>query len=199
MKTPIRLVTCFIALAIYSFISPAIAAPEKDVNVVNTPDVVVANTPDVNVVNMPDVNVASLPSVSIDTDIRTPYHTSANITEWTAQSVNAIVEIPAGHRFVIEHISASAFMHPQVELSSVAIYPHAGGTSTTHVFTLTETAPGFTGSNTYAGSHSVRIVTDQSFLARFTKVSVGGSLDLGTASIAVSGYLLPLTSPSLSP
>ena len=102
MKTPIRLVTCFIALAIYSFISPAIAAPEKDVNVVNTPDVVVANTPDVNVVNMPDVNVASLPSVSIDTDIRTPYHTSANITEWTTQSVNAIVEIPAGHRLVAQ-------------------------------------------------------------------------------------------------
>lgn len=175
MKTSTLFNICLVTLTSYLIISPAIAAPPKDVNVVNTP------------------------LVNVNTDVRTPFHTDAIATDWTTNSVNIIVDIPTGNRFVIEHISASAFMHPQVELTDVAIYPHANGTSTAHVFALPEVAPGFTGSNTYSGSHSVRIYTDQSFLVRFTKVSVGGSLELGTASIAVSGYLIPYTSSSLAP
>ena len=81
----------------------------------------------------------------------------------------------------------------------MAIFPNANGTSAAHVIPMSETAPGLSGSNTYSGGQSLRLYTDQSFLARFTKVSVGGSLDLGTASIAVSGYLIPFTSPSLAP
>ena len=133
------------------------------------------------------------------TDIRRPYHTSVSIADWTDQATTGVIDVPAGNRFVIEHISATAFMGPQAEFRHVTIYPHAGGSSTSHVFPLQETSPSFTGSNTYAGSYSVRIYTDQSFSVRVRKVSVGGSLELGKASITVSGYLIPLTSPSLGP
>ena len=182
-------------------------APAQDVNVINTPNVNVATMPDVNVATMPDVNVAtmpdvnvlSMPEITIATDVRSPYQISVSETNWTTNSVNIIVDVPSGNRMVIEHISASAFMHPQVELSSFTIHPIVNNFSATHIFSLPETAPGFTGSNTYSGGQSVRLYTDQSFLARFFKVSVGGSLELGTASITVSGYLIPFTSPSLAP
>ena len=182
-------------------------APAQDVNVINTPNVNVATMPDVNVATMPDVNVAtmpdvnvlSMPEITIATDVRSPYQISVSETNWTTNSVNIIVDVPSGNRMVIEHISASAFMHPQVELSSFTIHPIVNNFSATHIFSLPETAPGFTGSNTYSGGQSVRLYTDQSFPARFTKLSVGGALDLGSASITVSGYLIPFTSPSLAP
>ena len=197
--------------------------PPQDVNVINTPDVNVATMPDVNVATMPNVNVAtmpdvnvatmpdvnvantldvnvlSMPEITIATDVRSPYQITVHQPTWTTQSVNIIVEVPSGNRMVIEHISATAFMHPQVELSSFTIHPIVNNFSATHIFSLPETAPGFTGSNTYSGGQSVRLYTDQSFLVRFTKVSVGGALDLGSASITVSGYLIPFTSPSLAP
>ena len=197
--------------------------PPQDVNVINTPDVNVATMPDVNVATMPDVNVAtmpdvnvatmpdvnvantldvnvlSLPEITIATDVRSPYQITVIQETWTTNSVNITVEVPSGNRMVIEHISATAFMHPQVELVSFTISPVVNSFIATHVFSLPETSPGFTGSNTYSGGQSVRLYTDQSFLARFTKVSVGGSLDLGTAVITVSGYLIPFTSPSLAP
>lgn len=165
--------------------------PTQDVNVINTPGVNIANTPDVNVVSIPDVTISS--------DARMPYQVTVSQSNWTENSTNIIVEVPPGNRMVIEHISASAFMHPEVELSSYAISLSVNGFSATHTFTLPETAPGFTGSNTYNGGQSVRLYADQSFLARFTKVSVGGPLDLGSASITVSGYLIPITSSSLAP
>lgn len=171
--------------------TPALAQNSKDVNVVNTPTV--------NVLNTPGVNVLSMPLVTIDTPVRTPYQITVSTQDWTSNSVNMIVEVPAGNRLVIEHISAFAFMHPEVELSSLAIFPIVNNQSATHFFTLPETAPGFTGSNTYAGGQSVRLYADQSFLARFTKVSVGGSLTLGSASLTVSGYLIPYNSASLAP
>ena len=171
-----------------------------DVNVANMPDVNVAISPDVNVANTPDVNVLSMPEITIGTDVRSPYQITVFEPNWTTNSVNIIVEVPSGNRMVIEHISASAFMHPQVELSSFTISPIVNSLSATHVFALPETAPGFTGSNTYGGGQSVRLYADQSFVARFTKVSVGGPLNLGSsASITVSGYLIPFTSPSLAP
>lgn len=181
--------------------------PPQDVNVINTPDVNVANTPDVNVATMPDVNVAntldvnvlSMPEITIATDVRSPYQITVFQQTWTTNSVNIIVEVPSGNRMVIEHISASASMHPLVELGNFTIHPIVNNFSATHIFSLPETSPGFTGSNTYSGGQSVRLYTDQSFLARFTKVSVGGALDLGSASITVSGYLIPFTSPSLAP
>ena len=154
---------------------------------------------DVNVVNAPSVNVLSMPPVSVDTHIRAPYQITVSTSDWTSNAVNLIVDIPSGNRMVIEHVSASAFMHPQVELSSLALFTIVNSRSATHVFTLPETAPGFTGSNTYSGGQSVRLYADQSLLARFTKVSVGGSLELGTASITISGYLIPYTSSSLAP
>lgn len=156
------------------------------------------NPKDVNVVNTPTVNVASLPPVSIGTHVRTPYQVSMS-TDWTTASVNMIVEVPAGNRMVIEHISAFAFMHSQVELSSFAIFPIVNNQSATHVFSLPEVAPGFSGSRTYAGGQQVRLYADQSFLVSFTKVSVGGSMEMGTASISVSGYLIPYTAASLAP
>ena len=154
---------------------------------------------DVNVINTPDVNVLSLPEITIATDVRSPYQITAVQETWTTNRVNIFVEVPSGNRMVIEHISASAFMHPQVELSSYGFSTIVNNLSASHVFTLPETAPGFTGSNTYSGGQSVRLYTDQSFFASFTKVSVGGSLDLGHAVITVSGYLIPFTSPSLAP
>jgi hypothetical protein len=165
--------------------------PTQDVNVINAPDVNVANTPDVNVVSMPEITVSS--------DVRLPYQVTVSQLNWTSNSTNLIVEVPPGNRMVIEHISASAFMHPEVELISYAIFPIVNGFSATHIFTLPETAPGFTGSNTYNGGQSVRLYSDQSFLASFTKVSAGGDLNLGNASISVSGYLIPITSSSLAP
>jgi hypothetical protein len=170
-----------------------------DVNVANMPDVNVANSPDVNVANTPDVNVLSMPEITIGTDVRIPYQITVDQPTWTTNSVNIIVEVPSGNRMVIEHISASAFMHPEVELSTFTISPTVNNLSATHIFALPETAPGFTGSNTYGGGQSVRLYTDQSFVARFTKVSVGGPLTLGSARITVSGYLIPFTSPSLAP
>ena len=182
-------------------------APAQDVNVINTPNVNVATMPDVNVATMPDVNVAtmpdvnvlSMPEITIATDVRSPYQISVSETNWTTNSVNIIVDVPSGNRMVIEHISATASMHPQVELISYSISTIVNSLSATHAFALPETAPGFTGSNTYSGGQSVRLYTDQSFPARFTKLSVGGTLDLGSASITVSGYLIPFTSPSLAP
>jgi hypothetical protein len=186
-KTPIGVALCATAI----LVSNAVIAADKEVIVVNTPDVNVANTLDVNVLSMPEITIA--------TDVRSPYQISVHQPIWESNSVNIIVDVPSGNRMVIEHISASAFMHPQVELSSFTISPIVNNLPATHIFSLPETAPGFTGSNTYSGGQSVRLYTDQSFLARFTKVSVGGALDLGTAVITVSGYLIPFTSPSLAP
>jgi hypothetical protein len=194
-KTPIGVALCATAI----LVSNAVIAADKNVIVINTPDVNVATMPDVNVANTLDVNVLSMPEITIATDVRSPYQITVIQPTWTTNSVNIIVDVPSGNRMVIEHISATAFMHPQVELSNFTIHPIVNNLGATHVFALPETAPGFTGSNTYSGGQSVRLYTDQSFLARFSKVSVGGALDLGSASITVSGYLIPFTSPSLAP
>jgi len=165
--------------------------PAQDVNVINTTGV--------NVENAPDVNVLSMPAITISTDVRTPYQTGASTEDWTSNSVNIPISVPSGNRMVIEHISAGAFMHPQVELASFVITTAVNGFATTHDFALPEVAPGFTGSNTYSGGQSVRLYADEFITARFSKVSVGGSLDLGRAHVAVSGYLIPFVSQSLAP
>jgi hypothetical protein len=169
------------------------ARPPQDVNVINEAAVAVTNAP--------TVHVASLPPLTIDMDSRLPYQKSLT-ADWTTSAVNLIVDVPPGHRFVIEHLSASVFMHSQVEFASMFIATDVNGSSGAHYFNLTETATGFEGSNTYVGSFPVRIYADQSFLARFFKVNAGGqgnAIEMGTASISVSGYLIPYTSPDLSP
>lgn len=177
------------------------ARPPQDVNVLNEVAVAVSNTPGVTIANAPDVHVASLPPLTLNTDIRLPYQKTVS-TDWNTAAVNVIVDVPSGNRFVIEHISVSASMHPQVEFISMGIFPTVNGLPATHFFTLEETAAGFTGSNTYSGSHSVRLYADESFLSRFMKVNVGGpagAMEMGTVSLSVSGYLIPYTSPDLTP
>lgn len=181
-----RQLKSFLSIMVVTFVvytAPAFAAEGKDVNVVNTPN----------------VNVVTMPNVVVDAPMRIPFQKTLNTTDWGTQSVNLILDAPLGQRLVIEHISAFASMGPNEELSSFAVSTVVNMVSATHIFSLSETAPGFTGSNTYAGGQIVRIYADEGALITFTKVPVGGGSSFGSASVTVSGYLIPMTSPTLGP
>ena len=183
--------TIFIALALPTYAAP----PIKDVNIANTTDVNVINTDPIPVSG--DVNVLTVPPITVDTPVRTPFQKTLATTSWDTNSVNLILDVPWGQRLVIEYISAFASMSPNEELSSFAISTIVNGISATHQFSIPETAPGFTGSHTYVGGQSVRLYADEGALIRFTKV--GSITAIGSASITVSGYLIPFEGPTLAP
>jgi len=112
--------------------SPVPTAPQGTtnvagtVNVGNTPNVNVANTPNVNVANTPSVNVTNSPTVQLGNSPSSPIPTCAldepGRIPFVAYSSNTcsgtgcdytFPTVRAGHRVVLQHVSASlAFLAP---------------------------------------------------------------------------------------
>lgn len=81
-----------VLMAVMLASSPLQAAPDKDVNVINTPDVNVANMPDVNVANSPDVNVGNVPDVIVTNDEASPIPISSVVRRTPILCVVAVFQ-----------------------------------------------------------------------------------------------------------
>lgn len=224
-NTTVRFLVAVISFIAVLFSVPVTAA-DKDVNVTNPVlnvqgNVTVGNTVPVQASSpLPiqgSVAVTSLPAIGgavevtnassnpvpvemvSAVDARTPYQET--ITQlWDTPAINIIFnDVPFGQRLVIEHISASLFLDPDQELGSLSITLATAGVSATHQIAIPESGPAFTGSTTYSGGQALRLYSDQAPFVRVTKLPSTPSIVAASATVTISGYLIPLTSPSLAP
>ena len=200
----------------------AYADTVKDVNVVNTVQAEILNTQDVsvigtvpvtldqlvdvNVTSPTDVNVLGIPGVTIENLNPIPvatttlfpreaigFNESYSFFPGGKKTQSSILyTVPSGKRLVIETASAQVSVPDGEE----PVYVSIGGLS------LPTIRQGSDGTSTYfSGLEQFRkyIPEDSNVSALVIISGLGSSGISGFASLSVSGYLLPMESPTLSP
>ena len=198
---------------------------EPNVQVTNTPNVNVNNTPSVNVLNNPNVSVTNTPNVNVaNTDpipvtinngsngsvARIPFQYEATYDDWTGQALFAINLLDFGYTFadmlVIEHISAHFVMpDTQAPIDFIVLTGTGNSAQINHRVVIPPTiASDLNHNSIYLVSQSLRLYSDadHGVVMRLFKVPSNCASDFlpqCSATVTISGYVIPISSASLAP
>jgi hypothetical protein len=179
------------------------AAPTSNVNVVNTPNVNVINTPTVNLAPGGSVGITGTPTVQVGNTLTNPVPVRNvndalspfqqrllfNIDPGSTQG-QADINVPAGKRLVIEHISARA-QGPvgQKFFGSILLHSGPGAELAVHfvVFNFQGT---FGGIDEYTASTPLRAYADVSFPSSSCSVTRSDLTGFALVDLSISGYLV---------
>jgi hypothetical protein len=178
--------------------------PSLSVTVENTPGVNVVNTPSVSVVGTPGVTIQNGPDrpvpVTVDPYPRRPFQQAIRLQfPDDTQRVSGSFSVPSGMRLVIETVSIVGGLPADQQFTEWSISV-AVGAICTHGLSLPPTAtvvPDFN-AKLYSSSNLVRLYADPDtevsmHLSRYPTSGTPGFFGF------VSGYLVPVGSPSLGP
>ena len=169
-------------------------------------------TANVNVVNVADVNVVGTPGVTVENDDfnpipvevmpafpRMPFTFRDVASQNSGTDITISFTVPSDKRLVIELATARVEPGPGGEIRFSSIQLTTNGTRAAHFFSIPLSCTNcFSGGNTYQTAQPLRLYADPD-----TSVAIAVARTVGSGFYrvqgSVSGYLVPLDSPSLEP
>lgn len=160
------------------------APPVKDVNVVNTPGVTIENGP-----------LDPVPVIQSRPE-RTPYSHDHQAVFITGSSYSHTFSPATADRLAIETVTYYVDLSSPQQLRYATMSTSANGVNSSHRLTVPEGRT-ISGRTIYSISIPIRLYVDPGTYV--TILLNGTDLSGGTASMSVSGYLIPADATSLAP
>lgn len=141
-------------------------------------------------------------SRSISVFKREPFQFTARV-DWQDGKLQTDVafDVPKGKRLVIENISATLETPMGQEITATQVRTVVNNVIAWHSVFVPKTATFENKLNVYSGGQQVRIYADPETTVNVlvSKNSSQCTFPCGTTLVCISGYLLPVKSPSLAP